>query len=168
VAADPTLVKLRDLARSGARPSTNLGSLLKSVRKTKGFEHLMDFLYNNAGWANGFDDRGHFLRENFLATNCITYSTVQAGECLANFKHPAATSSVARTPKLGALGRLLGAGKNRSGGVSARRRGEITNQSQANPAKTGRRSGNRGKSLRHSGAGSSAGARDVLNYLLGQ
>jgi ABC-type transporter Mla subunit MlaD len=167
VAADPTIVKLRDLAKSGSRPLTNLGRLLKSVRKTKGFERFMSFIYNNVGWANGFDNRGHFLRENFLATNCISYATTTALECLANFKHATAKSSAARTPKLGALGRLLGVRGHRNGGVRPSRRGAVSSQSRTG-AVPGRRSGQGSGAERHRGSGTSAGARDVLNYLLGQ
>lgn len=156
VEADPTLIHLRDLARSGSRPLTNLGRLLKSVRSTKGFEKLMSFIYNNVGWANGFDQFGHLLRENFLATNCIDYSTTVVPECIANWRHSSASSSVARTPTLGQLGRLIALGRREN------RKPERTKKQDAHEGQTAAPKAQGG------GNGASGGARDVLKYLLGQ
>jgi phospholipid/cholesterol/gamma-HCH transport system substrate-binding protein len=155
VEADPTIVQLRDLARSGSRPLKNLGLLTKSLRQTKGFDKLMKFLYNNVGWSNGFDQFGHLLRENFLSTNCIDYASVPAAECKANWKAKASSSSVARTPTMGELDRLLALGEP-SGG--ARARDHTGSGEQVRAAKQAAGNGDRG----------SASARDVLEYLLGQ
>jgi phospholipid/cholesterol/gamma-HCH transport system substrate-binding protein len=156
VEADPTIVKLRDLARSGARPLKNLGLLTKSLRQTKGFDKLMTFLYNNVGWSNGFDQFGHLLRENFLSTNCIDYAAQPAAECKANWKAPAesSSSSVARTPTMGELDKLLALEPN--GGARANERRSQGEQIRA------------AKQAAGNGDGDSASARDVLEYLLGQ
>jgi hypothetical protein len=165
VQADPTIQNLTNLAKAGASPLTNLGKLLKSVRKTKGFEQLVSFLYSNVGWANGYDQFGHLLRENLLATNCIDYATTPAGECQANWKHASASasSSVARTPNLGRLGRLLAltARTNRK-----QSRGAGGKKPLNQPTRTGPRPYGAGKGANGPGAGGSA--RDVLKYLLGQ
>jgi phospholipid/cholesterol/gamma-HCH transport system substrate-binding protein len=155
VEADPTIVKLRDLARAGARPLKNLGLLTKSLRQTKGFDKLMKFIYNNVGWSNGFDQFGHLLRENFLSTNCIDYASVPAAECKANWKAAKSTSSVARTPTMGELSRLL-ALKQPNGGARARE-----HRSEADQVQAAKEAAGNGKS-------DSANARDVLEYLLGQ
>jgi phospholipid/cholesterol/gamma-HCH transport system substrate-binding protein len=169
VQGDPTIRRLRDLARSGARPATNLARLLKSLRQTKGFEHLMTFLYNNVGWANGFDQFGHLLRQNLIATNCIDYATVRAAECQANWKHSTSTASAARTPRLSRLRQLEAlttkperAKRPQSGG--AKPLDEPTRTAPRPPA-GGADSGARGGAQ---GPGAGGSARDVLQYLLGQ
>jgi phospholipid/cholesterol/gamma-HCH transport system substrate-binding protein len=159
VQADPTIQNLTNLAKSGARPLTNLGKLLKSVRSTKGFEKLMSFLRNNVGWANGYDQFGHLLRENLIATNCIDYATVPAKECAANWAKSGSSASASSTPTLGQLGRLLALGRKAMGkatGAGGTNPRSKSTQSAPPPA------GGSG------GAGNEAGARDVLKYLLGR
>jgi phospholipid/cholesterol/gamma-HCH transport system substrate-binding protein len=163
VQADPTIVNLSNLAKAGASPLTNLGKLLKSVRSTKGFEKLVSFFYNNVGWANGYDQFGHLLREDLLATNCIDYATVKAGECQANWKIPSGSASVARTPSLGKLSRLLSLTA-RSDRKQGRGAGQTKPLNQ--PTRTGPRPAGAGQGANGPGAGGSA--RDVLKYLLGK
>jgi hypothetical protein len=157
VEADPTIVNLRDLARSGSRPLKNLGLLAKSVRRTKGFEHLMRFIYNNVGWSNGFDQFGHLLRENFLTTNCIDYSTIPTAECKANWADEEASNSVARMPSLGELNRLLALEPEKREPDAARHRERGDETEQIGGPETG-----------DEPSGAEANARDVLEYLLGQ
>ncbi len=159
VEADPTIQNLTNLARSGSRPFKNFGRLFKSLRTTKGFERLMSFLYNNVGSVNGYDQFGHFLRTNFLATNCIDYATAKAPECQANFRHESGSSSAARTPTLGDLARLLALDRR------AQRRSVAEKRRQAEKGPRSAEGAAR-NDLEGSGAGGSA--RDVLNYLLGQ
>jgi len=160
VEGDPTIQNLTNLARSGSRPFKNFGRLFKSLRTTKGFERLMGFLYNNVGSVNGYDQFGHILRTNFLATNCIDYATVRAAECLANFKEEGSTTSAARTPTLGELARLLALDRR------AQRKSAADKREQAERGTPRSAEGATRKDLEGSGAAGSA--RDVLNYLLGQ
>jgi ABC-type transporter Mla subunit MlaD len=164
VEADPTLVNLRNLARAGGRPLSNLGRLLKSLRTTKGFERLMSFIYTNVGWANGFDQFGHLLRENLIATNCVDYATTVVRECRANWQHRIASSSsasVSRSPDLGRLARLLALRRHSD------RKGRAHKNPDAHEAGTGAPATARARAER-GGNGASGGARDVLQYLLGQ
>ena len=85
-AADPIIRKSRDLARAAQRPTTDLAALLASTKRTKGFERLMDLIYNTTGSVNGFDDAGHFLRTALIATNCVDYSIGWASGCDARFE----------------------------------------------------------------------------------
>ena len=85
-AADPIIRKSRDLARTAQRPTTDLAALLTSTKRTKGFERLMDLIYNTTGSVNGFDDAGHFLRTALIATNCVDYSIGWASGCDARFE----------------------------------------------------------------------------------
>lgn len=160
VEADPTIRNLTSLAQTGARPFTNFGRLLVSLRKTKGFERLMDFIYANVGSVNGFDQFGHYLRTNFLATNCIEYATVKAPECDANWDPEAGSSSVARTPTGAEVARMLAAARREERRREAERRAERERGTPGSPRGASR------DDLEDSGA--SGGARDILNYLLGE
>ncbi len=71
VEADPIVRKTRNLAKSGANPTTKLAEFFGSVRETKGWDQLVDLIYNGAATTNGFDQYGHFLRSIVALTNCI-------------------------------------------------------------------------------------------------
>jgi ABC-type transporter Mla subunit MlaD len=98
-AADPVVVKIRDLARSGATPTTELAEFLTSTRKSGGFDGLVDLIYNSAASNNEFDQYGHFGRSLAALTNCIDYVVSPTSGCSANFNGPfargAASSSAA-------------------------------------------------------------------------
>jgi phospholipid/cholesterol/gamma-HCH transport system substrate-binding protein len=106
-AADPIVRQLRDTARASAPPLTNLARLTRSLRRTEGIERLMDFIYSSSGSLNGFDQFGHFMRANFLATNCVDYVATPLTGCGANFTG-AASASASRQPSPAALIRRLG------------------------------------------------------------
>jgi phospholipid/cholesterol/gamma-HCH transport system substrate-binding protein len=84
-AADPIVRKARDLARSGATPTTKLAEFLVSTEKTKGFNGLVDLIYNSAGALNEFDKYGHFIRSLITLTNCTDYMLQSESGCDANF-----------------------------------------------------------------------------------
>lgn len=94
-AADPVVRKTRDLARSGVTPTTELARFLVSTRKSKGFDALVDLIYNGAAAANGFDEYGHFTRSLVTLTNCVEYVTEAQSECAANFNFGAEASATA-------------------------------------------------------------------------
>ncbi|MGI8462311.1 MAG: MlaD family protein [Solirubrobacterales bacterium] len=85
VSANPVLQQVGDLALASERPSKNLKKLLGDLREKGGFERLMSFVYNFSGSVNGLDQYGHFLRTQFLATNCTDYVTAPLSGCQANF-----------------------------------------------------------------------------------
>jgi phospholipid/cholesterol/gamma-HCH transport system substrate-binding protein len=84
-AADPVVVKARNLARSGAVPTTNLAKLLVSTRKTGGWDGLVDLIYNTTASFNEFDQYGHFGRALITLSNCTDYELVETSGCSANF-----------------------------------------------------------------------------------
>jgi phospholipid/cholesterol/gamma-HCH transport system substrate-binding protein len=84
-AADPIVRKLRDLARSGASPTSELAKFLVSTRETKGFDSLVDLIYNSAASFNEFDRYGHFGRSLVALTDCLTYELQPESGCVANF-----------------------------------------------------------------------------------
>lgn len=95
-AADPVVVKVRNLARSGAVPTTNLAKFLVSTQKTGGWDGLVDLIYNTTASFNEFDQYGHFGRGLIRLSNCVDYEVgraEQGGECVANFNGPGASAS---------------------------------------------------------------------------
>jgi phospholipid/cholesterol/gamma-HCH transport system substrate-binding protein len=72
VNSDPTLKKIRDLARKAPPAARGLSTLLSSLRKSGGDKQLMKLLYFTNGGINGFDKFGHFLRANLQVTaSCV-------------------------------------------------------------------------------------------------
>ena len=85
VEADPIVIKSRDLAKSGASPTTKLAEFLVSTQKTKGWDGLVDLIYNGAAATNEYDRYGHFVRSLATLTNCTDYVVEPQSECNANF-----------------------------------------------------------------------------------
>src|SRR3954453_2139348 len=72
VNSDPTLVKIRNLARKAPAGANGLHQLLSSLRTSGGNKDLMKLLYFTNGGINGFDKFGHFLRANLEITpSCV-------------------------------------------------------------------------------------------------
>jgi ABC-type transporter Mla subunit MlaD len=86
--ADPVVVKARDLAQSGASPTTKLAAFFDSLRESKGWKRLLDLIYNGAASTNGFDKYGHFVRSLVTLTNCPEYEIIESTSCSAKFTGP--------------------------------------------------------------------------------
>jgi phospholipid/cholesterol/gamma-HCH transport system substrate-binding protein len=92
--ADPIVIEARDLGRSGAEPTTKLAEFFASTKETKGFDGLVDLIYNGTAASNGFDKYGHFTRLLVTLTNCPEYE-LEASGCSSKFTGPnAGTSSI--------------------------------------------------------------------------
>jgi phospholipid/cholesterol/gamma-HCH transport system substrate-binding protein len=116
-AADPVVRKTRDLAKSGVSPTTKLAKFLVSIKKTRGFDGLVDLIYNGAATTNGFDQYGHFTRNLVTLTNCVDYETAPTS-CSADFTGTGAAESAVTDP--GELLRLLSEElTERTGGTAA-------------------------------------------------
>lgn len=93
-AADPVAKKIRDLANTGASPTSELAAFLVSARKTKGFDGIADLIYNSAAATNEFDRYGHFTRSLVALTNCLDYVFAPTTDsCSANFNGPGSRSN---------------------------------------------------------------------------
>jgi phospholipid/cholesterol/gamma-HCH transport system substrate-binding protein len=91
---DPVVRKLRSLGKSGAGPTTKLAKFFVSTKQTKGWDGLVDLIYNNSASLNEFDQYGHFARGLVTLSNCLDYAIeATAGGCVANFTGSGATSS---------------------------------------------------------------------------
>jgi phospholipid/cholesterol/gamma-HCH transport system substrate-binding protein len=83
--SDPVIKQVRELGKSGAPATTNLRKFLSSLRKTEGFNHLGQFLFNASGSVNSFDQYGHFLRGLLPLNNCVDYELIAEPGCSAKF-----------------------------------------------------------------------------------
>jgi phospholipid/cholesterol/gamma-HCH transport system substrate-binding protein len=158
--ADPIVLKARDLARSGVSPTTELAKLFTSVKKTKGWDGLVELIYNTTAAFNGFDQYGHFGRTLVTLTNCLDYEATVVGQsgCAARFNGENAgegsTASSAELFKL--LQRQL---EGKTGGTSAGE-GPATGVGQAGTARGGAKPG-------LGEASSIGGTAPLIDYLLG-
>ena len=162
--ADPIVREAGTLAKSGVVPTRELAKLFTSVKKTGGWDALVELIYNTTGAFNGFDQYGHFGRTLVTLTNCVDYEPRSAGEsgCVARFNGP---NSNEKTSPGGASAASLSAFLYRrlarelakqSGGVAASE-GPATAVGQAGAA-----GGGPGV-----GSASEAGVADVLNRAAG-
>jgi ABC-type transporter Mla subunit MlaD len=91
--ADPIVRKATELSKSGAKPTTELAALFTSIEETKGWDGLVELIYNTTASLNGFDQYGHFGRTLVTLSNCLDYVSEAAGTsgCAARFNGPNAS-----------------------------------------------------------------------------
>ncbi|HKI67091.1 MAG TPA: MlaD family protein [Solirubrobacterales bacterium] len=170
-AANPIVEKTRELGQSGATPVSELAELLVSTRKNKGFDSLVDLIYNSAGATNEFDKYGHFARSLTALTNCTEYVAEPTSGCSANFNgegssSSASAASISRLYKQ--LGEQLGG---KTGGTSsgvAPVEPRPVAPGQAKPAPNPEASGlGEGEQLGAKSKATTSSQRALLDYLLG-
>jgi phospholipid/cholesterol/gamma-HCH transport system substrate-binding protein len=169
-AADPVVKKARDLATTGASPTTELARFLVSTKKSGGFNSLADLIYNSAGTVNEFDQYGHFGRNNVALSDCIDYwiSEPRSG-CVANFNGPNARSTASAAAAASLYRQFLGGRDGeKTGGTSAGIRQPSPGQARRGPLPSTPRSPSLGESEQLGAANRSAAPqRALLDYLLG-
>jgi virulence factor Mce-like protein len=169
----PIIKKLGTLASSGKPLASDLKDLTASLKGSGGVERLMDFLFYTASSINGYDQTGHYLRAQLLINLCSTYKTVGTADCAANFVKPdasaasasassataPATASSAAAPVVAkggaATAKTAKAAKAGSGALAMPK--QVLPSAGAKPA----------PAPASASAASDAGARTLLNYLLG-
>ncbi len=75
-----------NLAISGAKPLFGLSAVLSTTDRTKGWEGLMDLIYNTTGAMNGYDSYGHFARTLVVPVDCFNFNVTHSYVCPARFK----------------------------------------------------------------------------------
>ena len=83
--ADPVVKKTRNLARSGASPTTKLAKFLVSTKQTKGFDYLVELIYNGTGAVSEYDQYGHLVQSLVTLSNCLDYEAEESSGCHAKF-----------------------------------------------------------------------------------
>ena len=158
--ADPILRKTTELARSGAAPTTSLAEFFGSLEQTKGWDGLVELIYNSTAATNGFDQYGHFIRTLVTLTNCTDYEPARAGNpsgCVARFtgpNHAESTSASASSASFALSRRIQEIEQRRSGGTAS---GASAPSASAGVSKAGPAQG----------GGKTGGTAPLLNYLLG-
>jgi hypothetical protein len=172
--ADPVARKARDLARTGAEPTTNLAKLLVSANKTGGWDGLVDLIYNGAAASNEFDAYGHYGRTLPVLSNCVDYVTSPTSGCSANFNGRFARSSATLSSAFDLYRQLQGELDAETGGTSAGASSAQPAPSAPAPARPapggpGLGDGQEAGQGEESGAGASSSGRRraLLDYLLG-
>jgi ABC-type transporter Mla subunit MlaD len=179
--ADPVVRKARNLAQTGAGPTTNLAKFLVSTKKTHGWDHLVELIYNGTGAVSEFDEYGHIIRSLVTLTNCLNYEPRPSPGCHAFFEEGAESSSFS-VPELQAKIQEMLAEE--TGGTGAPEEGPTTFLNPATPTEPAPQLGE-GESLEAEALGGEAEAgeaeaeaqstegaatparRALLNYLLG-
>jgi phospholipid/cholesterol/gamma-HCH transport system substrate-binding protein len=109
--ADPVVKKASALAKTGAKPTTELRNLFVSLQETKGWQRLTELIYNSAASFNGFDQYGHFGRALVTLSTCLTYEPnkggYSGGGCSARFHGPHASEATSEASSIAQLLELL-------------------------------------------------------------
>jgi ABC-type transporter Mla subunit MlaD len=173
-AADPVVKKARNLARSGASPTTKLAKFLVSTKKRGGWSYLMDLIYNGTGAVSEYDEYGHIIRSLVTLTNCLEYSAEPTSSCHAFFEEGAESSAFDASAMAAKIQRELA---EETGGTAATETGPSTFLNPAEPTEPAPRLGageNLGgealESPQPEAEAESAGSparRALLDYLLG-
>jgi phospholipid/cholesterol/gamma-HCH transport system substrate-binding protein len=161
VEADPVIRTAGTLAKSGVKPTSELAKLFTSLKKTRGWDGLVELIYNTTASLNGFDQYGHFGRTRITLSACVEYITDPKGfsGCVANFNGPQAGASVSTDPA--ALLRLLFPrdAAETAGGTLAEE-GPATGVGQARASGSGGKAG-------IDPASKTGGTEPLIDYLLG-
>ncbi len=166
-AADPIVRKTSELATTGVSPTTNLAKFFASTKETKGWDSLVDLIYNFTAASNGFDKYGHFTRTLVTLTNCLEYE-LEASGCSAKFTGPEAGASSASTAYLYDLlekQQSLEAGK--VGGTLARSGGPASTVAPSAPVTPESPEIAQGRQLGAANPSPAPRQRALLDYLLG-
>jgi phospholipid/cholesterol/gamma-HCH transport system substrate-binding protein len=162
VNSDPTLVKIRNLARNAPPAARGLSQLLSSLRKSGGNQELMKLLYFTNGGINGFDKFGHYLRANLEITpSCVQLVPNPVLGCNGNWgqstgKAARAAQLSAKVPK--APGQPTGA-TGASGGLPFDAQGDLAGAASSNANTPNKRKPH---------TPSLSATRDLLNTIIGK
>ena len=85
--ADPVIRKTTELSKSGVVPTRELARLTTNLRQPKGWNGLVELIYNTTASLNGFDQYGHYGRTLVALTNCLDYvgNVLGTSGCSARF-----------------------------------------------------------------------------------
>jgi phospholipid/cholesterol/gamma-HCH transport system substrate-binding protein len=93
VAAKPVAERLAEFTHDARRVVRNLRRLFTSLQQHKGLERFVDTLMNVTLSTNGFDEIGHYLRNNLIVTVCSGLAITPTVGCGANFRSASAASA---------------------------------------------------------------------------
>jgi phospholipid/cholesterol/gamma-HCH transport system substrate-binding protein len=92
VEAEPVVRKARKLAKTGVSPTSKLARFLVNTKQTRGWDRLVELIYNGTGALNQFDNYGHLIQSVVTLTNCNEYDVNAESTCNAHFNKEASNS----------------------------------------------------------------------------
>ncbi len=97
LATQPLANRLQSLGNAGEPTAQNLQKLLSSLNTTGGIEELMKLLFNGAIAGNGFNQLGHYARDEPLVSSCTNYATTAVPGCASTFAAATAATAASAT-----------------------------------------------------------------------
>jgi ABC-type transporter Mla subunit MlaD len=107
VNAKPVVDRLAQFTSQGRRVVKNLRLLFESIQQHQGIERLMDTLFYITLSTNGFDELGHYLRNNLVVTICSGYAITPTVGCSANFSGASTSSAASSRASIASISRRL-------------------------------------------------------------
>jgi phospholipid/cholesterol/gamma-HCH transport system substrate-binding protein len=160
--ADPIVRKATELARSGVSPTTELARLFTNLSQTKGWNNLVELIYNSNASLNGFDQYGHYGRTLITLSNCLDYVAGAAGTSGCSARFNGVNAATGASSSAADLYRLLQQELVRKTGAVAAEEGPAAGVGQAGEA-AGASDGKAGVA----DASKTGGTAPLLDYLLG-
>ena len=119
--AEPIARKTAELAKSGVVPTRELADLTTNLQQTKGWDSLVELIYNTSLALNGFDQYGHFGRTFVSLADCTEYKSNISGKsgCVARFHGPGSSDAGASASTADLTGLLEQVLYEQNGGASA-------------------------------------------------
>jgi phospholipid/cholesterol/gamma-HCH transport system substrate-binding protein len=104
LATQPLADRLNKLGTAGQPTAANLRTLTSSLDNTGGIEQLMKLLFNGAIAGNGFNQLGHYVRDEALTSSCTNYATTPVPGCASTFASASAATASATSARRGPAG----------------------------------------------------------------
>jgi phospholipid/cholesterol/gamma-HCH transport system substrate-binding protein len=168
VNSDPTLIKIRDLAKEGAPGTKVLADLLASLRETGFYQNFTKFLFNTTGGINGYDQFGHFLRANLQITSCTALQNFFFDSCSARFTGETPKAPTKQPPEFEAAMRKYRDLIQKQGSESATEAPGLPLDAQGDPAGGGPEPPTGGSDSAPQGGQSFGATRALLDTVLGR
>ena len=165
VNSDPTLKKIRDLARAAPGGADSLHKLLQTLRATGGNQDLMKLLYFTNGGINGFDQFGHFLRADLQITPSCTTLNPSPGNLGCKAQWGQTQGKAVRAAQANATVPKIPSGSN--GGTAASLTG-VPKDAQGDLAGAAAANASGGRKHKKPHAPSLSATKDLLNTIIGK
>src|ERR1700733_9498494 len=93
VATIPLAKQLNGLGTQAVPSATELNTLTASLDKTGAIQQLTAVLFNGTNAANGFDNLGHYVRDELQVSDCTGYAIIPVPGCSAKFSSGSSASA---------------------------------------------------------------------------
>jgi ABC-type transporter Mla subunit MlaD len=98
VATIPLANRLNNLGTQLKPAASELDRLTSSLNTTGAVGQLMALLFYGTSAANGFDNLGHYVRDELLVSDCTGYATSPVPGCSANFPRGGSATATRASP----------------------------------------------------------------------